>query len=175
MDLADTHEKGLHEVGEVGGGHMTLLNVGEVGHPISFYDSELPIFGLSLPKCPNWIYQQNALQPAHVQASVQHAVWHTTKKLRWMLSSHLVGSKSSTQLKGEFALAQMCMPPQPPRVRDILLAYFWSGDALRNVSGVVLTDMVDMPAHPTRLTVDWKREISCRLQLEPGGVKELPG
>lgn len=32
---------------------MTLLNVGEVGHPISFYDSELSIFGLSLPKCLN--------------------------------------------------------------------------------------------------------------------------
>lgn len=48
----------------------------------------------------------------------------------------------------------MRMPPQSPRVRDILFAHFWSGDAIRNLSGVVLTDMVDMPEPPTRLTAD---------------------
>ena len=69
----------------------------------------------------------------------------------------------------------MRMTPQSPRVRDILCAHFWSGDAIRNLSDVVLTSLVDMPALPTWLTADWQREISCRLQLEPGGVKELPG
>jgi hypothetical protein len=42
------------------------------------------------------------------------------------------------------------------------------------VSGVVLSGTVDVPAPPTRLVADWKREISFRLGLEHGDVEELP-
>jgi hypothetical protein len=61
-------------------------------------------------------------------------------------------------------------------VRDILTSYFWSGDAIRSrsVSDVVLTGTVDVLAPPTRLIADWKRELSSRLNLEPGDVEELP-
>jgi len=71
---------------------------------------------------------------------------------------------------------KMRPPPQPHQLLDIPTAYFWSGDAIRSrsVSDVVLTGNVDVPAPPTRLTADWKREMSSRLNLEPGDVEELP-
>ena len=65
---------------------------------------------------------------------------------------------------------------QPHRFQDRPTAYFWSGDAIRSrsVSDVVLTGTVDVSAPPTRLAADWKREVSLRLNLEPGDVEELP-
>ncbi len=43
----------------------------------------------------------------------------------------------------------------------------------RSVGDAVLSGMVDIPAPPARLSVDWEREIS-RLGLEPGDVEALP-
>jgi hypothetical protein len=65
---------------------------------------------------------------------------------------------------------------QPHRFQDRPTAYFWSADTIRSrsVSDVVLTGTVDVPAPPARLTADWKREVSLRLNLEPGDVEELP-
>ncbi len=70
----------------------------------------------------------------------------------------------------------MSAPPQPHRVQNLLTSYFWRGDAIRsrNVSAVVLTGTVDVPAPPARLIADWEREISQRLELEPGDVETLP-
>ena len=67
-------------------------------------------------------------------------------------------------------------PPQPHRARDLLVSYFWSGDAIRSrsVSDVVLSGTVDIPAPPARLIADWESEISLRLGLEPGDVEALP-
>ncbi|MDI1237993.1 MAG: hypothetical protein PSV26_10975 [Polaromonas sp.] len=64
----------------------------------------------------------------------------------------------------------------PPRVQDRLAAYFRSGDAMRSrsVSDVVLSGTVDVPVPPARLVADWEREISLRLELEPGDVEALP-
>lgn len=45
---------------------------------------------------------------------------------------------------------------------------------MRNVSDVVLSGTVDIPALPARLTADWQRETSLRLDLEPGDVEALP-
>lgn len=72
-------------------------------------------------------------------------------------------------------LVQMSHPPEPHRLPD-LLAYFWSGDALRSrsVSEVVLSATLDVPAPPARLIADWQRETALRLALEPGDVEELP-
>jgi hypothetical protein len=60
--------------------------------------------------------------------------------------------------------------------KNLLTSYFWSGDAIRsrNVSDVVLTGTVDVPAPPARLIADWEREISQHLELEPGDVETLP-
>jgi hypothetical protein len=71
---------------------------------------------------------------------------------------------------------QMSPPPSPHHTTNSLTSYYWSGDAIRsrNVSGVVLTGAVDVPAPPTRLIADWEREISLRLELEPGDVETLP-
>lgn len=82
----------------------------------------------------------------------------------------------SHRLASLTTLTHMSPPPQPHRVQDILTSYFWSGDAIRSrsVSDVVLSGTVDVPAPPTRLTADWKREISLRMDLEPGDVEELP-
>jgi len=44
----------------------------------------------------------------------------------------------------------------------------------RRVSDVVLTGRVDIPVPPSRLMADWQREISLRLELEPGDVETLP-
>ena len=64
--------------------------------------------------------------------------------------------------------------PHPPR--DVLTAYFWSGDAIRSrsVSSIVLTGAVDVPVLPARLIADWSREMSSRLILEPGDVEAMP-
>ncbi|MGO4391197.1 hypothetical protein AB4Z46_07560 [Variovorax sp. M-6] len=61
-------------------------------------------------------------------------------------------------------------------MNHLLASYFWSGDAIRSrsVSDVVLTGTVDVPAPPARLMADWQREISLRLDLEPGDVEPLP-
>lgn len=73
-------------------------------------------------------------------------------------------------------LVQMRHTPPLPRNKDRLVSYYWSGDAIRSrsVSDVVLTGTVDVPAPPARLMVDWGREISSRLGLEPGDVEALP-
>lgn len=70
----------------------------------------------------------------------------------------------------------MSPPPPSHREQNQPTSFFWSGDAIRSrsVSDVVLTGTVDVPAPPTRLTADWKRDIACRLDLEPGDVEELP-
>ena len=64
----------------------------------------------------------------------------------------------------------------PHQVRDLLTAYFWSGDAIRSrrVSDIVLTGTVDVPVPPARLLADWEREISSRLVLEAGDVEAMP-
>ena len=66
--------------------------------------------------------------------------------------------------------------PQPPPVRDRLVSYFWSGDAIRSrsVGDGVLSGTLDIPAPPARLVADWEREIRLRLELEPGDVEALP-
>ncbi len=60
------------------------------------------------------------------------------------------------------------------RLRDPLVAYFWSGDAIRSrsVSEVVLTGLLDLPAPTARLSADWQRE-TLRLGLEAGDVEPL--
>ncbi|HQS00498.1 MULTISPECIES: hypothetical protein [unclassified Polaromonas] len=66
--------------------------------------------------------------------------------------------------------------PPSPRVGDRLVSYFRSGDVMRSrsVSDIVLSATVDVPAPPARLVADWEREISLRLELEPGDVEALP-
>lgn len=61
-------------------------------------------------------------------------------------------------------------------MRSVPVSYYWSGETIRSrsVSEVVLTGMVDVPASPARLLADWDREISQRLNLEPGEVAPLP-
>ena len=59
-----------------------------------------------------------------------------------------------------------------------LTSYFWHGDILRSrdVSGVVLSGTVDVPAVPAALEADWERELSVGLGrgLSPGDVEALP-
>jgi hypothetical protein len=66
------------------------------------------------------------------------------------------------------------LPPDP--ARNLLTCRFRSGDALRSrsVSDIVRSGTVDVPAPPVRLVADWERDISLRLDLEPGDVEELP-
>ena len=61
-------------------------------------------------------------------------------------------------------------------MRDMLISYFWSGDAIRSrrVSDIVLSGTLDVPAPPVHLLADWQREISSRLVLEPGDVETMP-
>ena len=63
--------------------------------------------------------------------------------------------------------------PSPP---NQLVSYYRRGGSIRSrsVSDVVLSCTVDVPALPSRLTVDWEREIALGLQLEPGDVEALP-
>lgn len=67
-------------------------------------------------------------------------------------------------------------PSPSHRVRDVLTAYFWSGDVIRSrgVSDIVLSGTVDVPVPPVRLVADWEREISSRLLLQPGDVEAMP-
>jgi hypothetical protein len=44
----------------------------------------------------------------------------------------------------------------------------------RNISPVVLTTILDIPAPTARLNADWEREIALQLFLEPGDVEVLP-
>lgn len=78
--------------------------------------------------------------------------------------------------KAMTTLARMSRSPQAHRLPDRLTSYFWSGDAIRSrsVSDVVLSGTFDLPALPTRLLADWRRETSMRLKLEPGDVEPLP-
>ena len=61
-----------------------------------------------------------------------------------------------------------------------LTAQYWSDDGTRNllryrsVSNIVLSGTIDVPAPPTRLLVDWEREMAQQLNLEPGDVEALP-
>lgn len=59
-------------------------------------------------------------------------------------------------------------------MQDLLVSYFWSGDAIRSrsVSDAVMTGVVNIPAPPARLVADWERDISER--LESGDVDVLP-
>ena len=65
---------------------------------------------------------------------------------------------------------------QQHRAPAHLTSYFWSDDLIRSrvVSDVVLSGTVAVPAPPAKLMADWERDISLRLELEPGDVKELP-
>ena len=62
-----------------------------------------------------------------------------------------------------------------PSIQDHITSYFWSGDSLRSrsVSSVVLSCVVNVPAPPSRLLADWRRDISFRICVEPGDVEEL--
>ncbi|MCX7258402.1 MAG: hypothetical protein NTZ64_17270 [Polaromonas sp.] len=68
----------------------------------------------------------------------------------------------------------MTHAPEPARVPNRLISYFWSGDAIRSrsVSDVVFFTTLDLPAPPARLIADWDRDIAQR--LEPGDVDQLP-
>jgi len=73
-------------------------------------------------------------------------------------------------------MALSTYPGESKKLHSSLIAsYFWSGDAIRSrsVSDVVLSSTVNIPAPPARLMVDWEREISQRLELDPGDVEEL--
>jgi hypothetical protein len=71
---------------------------------------------------------------------------------------------------------QMSTPHFTRRTANSLTSYFWSGGAIRsrNVSDVVITGTVDVPAPPARLIADWERDISQRLELDAGDVEALP-
>lgn len=70
----------------------------------------------------------------------------------------------------------MSFPLSSTGVRDILVSYFWSNEAIRSrsVSDMVLHGTVDVPMPPNLLVVDWEAEMLQRLQLEPGDVEALP-
>lgn len=70
----------------------------------------------------------------------------------------------------------MNAPSQPLMEQSHLTSYYWSGDVIRSrsVSDVMLSSTVDVPAPSARLTADWEREITQRLNLEPGDVEALP-
>jgi hypothetical protein len=70
----------------------------------------------------------------------------------------------------------MIPPISPPRAPNNLTSYFWSGDALRsrNVSELVLSGTLSIPAPPATLVADWERDIAQQLQLEAGDVEPLP-
>lgn len=58
----------------------------------------------------------------------------------------------------------------------MLISHFRSGDAIRSrsVSDVVLSGLLDVPAPSARLSADWDRETSSRMELEPGDVEAMP-
>lgn len=67
-------------------------------------------------------------------------------------------------------------PSQPLRVSDIQTSYYWSGDVIRSraVSDLVLSSTLDVPEPPAGLVADWNREVTVRLNLEPGDVETMP-
>jgi hypothetical protein len=58
----------------------------------------------------------------------------------------------------------------------MLISCFSSGDAIRTrrVSDIVLSGVVDVPELPHRVLVDWERETSSRMVLDPGDVEVMP-
>jgi hypothetical protein len=58
----------------------------------------------------------------------------------------------------------------------MLVSWFWSGDTLRNrsVSDIVLCGTLDVPEAPLSLRMDWQRETTENLALEPGDVEVMP-
>ena len=64
----------------------------------------------------------------------------------------------------------------PPAERGPSIVRFGTGEDLRSrsVSDVVLVGTLDVPTPPARLTADWEREVSFRLDLAPGDVEPLP-
>lgn len=71
-------------------------------------------------------------------------------------------------------LQPMSQSPPAQTMPCRLVAYFSSGEAMRgrSVADVVLHGRLDIPAAPPRLTADWQRESSSR--IEPGDVDTLP-
>ena len=61
------------------------------------------------------------------------------------------------------------------RVDSPLRSFFWSGETLRsrNVSAMVLSGRVAVPALPARLVADCEREIDGQVGLAPGDVEAL--
>jgi hypothetical protein len=94
--------------------------------------------------------------------------------LAWAL--HTLGCALNKALRIESVLCQMSTPSPSLNTQHLITSYYWSGDAIRsrNVSDVVLISTVNVPAPPARLIADWEREISQRLELEPGDVENLP-
>jgi hypothetical protein len=60
--------------------------------------------------------------------------------------------------------------------QNTLTAWFESGELIRSrqVSDIVLTGTLDVPAPPASLLADWQREASTNLLLEPGDVEVMP-
>jgi hypothetical protein len=58
----------------------------------------------------------------------------------------------------------------------VLVSYFLSGEVMRSrsVGATVLTGTVDVPVPSARVIADWEREITSRMELEPGSVEEMP-
>jgi len=69
----------------------------------------------------------------------------------------------------------MRLPASPHSTNERRVARFRSGETVRSrsVSDIVLSATLDIPAPPTRLTVDWERDIALHLQLEAGDVEPL--
>src|SRR6478735_2094656 len=65
--------------------------------------------------------------------------------------------------------------PSTASMRDMLTSFFWSGDAIRsrNVSDIVLSGTLDVPAPCASVLADWQRETATRLALEPGDVEAM--
>ena len=65
--------------------------------------------------------------------------------------------------------------PPPAQSQDALVCHYLHGDVLRRrtVGDVVLHGRLDIPAPAPRLVADWGRDVSARLQLEPGEVQAL--
>ncbi len=65
-------------------------------------------------------------------------------------------------------------------MHNSLTAHYWFDDGTHNhlryrsVNDLVLTGTINVDAPPTRLLVDWEREMTQQLNLEPGDVVALP-
>lgn len=69
----------------------------------------------------------------------------------------------------------MSLSTPPERAPDGLVCHYRSGGAVRsrNVSALVLSSVLDVPAPPLRLVADWERDTASHLALEPGDVEPL--